>query len=178
LQAALNHRSLIEQAKAILMASDAVDAATAFERLGMAARSSHRRWWTWPATSSPVSPYPAAAAVSSSSRLHGGRPAGRSRWRDATAAHAPLGSGLPWARYTGRVRRLSKPTASALVTQRAGAAFIKVGRLLAGFPSQPVCIGRQTVCDGVIGGRRNSRDLLHYSSSAQKRHAVAMSVLE
>jgi GAF domain-containing protein len=42
LQAALDHRMLIEQAKGILMATDHVDAATAFERLRAAARSSRR----------------------------------------------------------------------------------------------------------------------------------------
>jgi GAF domain-containing protein len=42
LQAALEHRSLIERAKGILMAKHDVDAATAFERLRSAARSSRR----------------------------------------------------------------------------------------------------------------------------------------
>ena len=42
LQAALEHRSLIERAKGILMARDDIDAATAFERLRSAARSSRR----------------------------------------------------------------------------------------------------------------------------------------
>jgi AmiR/NasT family two-component response regulator len=42
LQAALEHRGLIERAKGILMARDDIDAATAFERLRSAARSSRR----------------------------------------------------------------------------------------------------------------------------------------
>jgi len=42
LQAALEHRGLIERAKGILMAKDDIDAATAFERLRSAARSSRR----------------------------------------------------------------------------------------------------------------------------------------
>ena len=42
LQAALEHRSLIERAKGILMANDDIDSATAFERLRSAARSSRR----------------------------------------------------------------------------------------------------------------------------------------
>ena len=42
LQVALEHRSLIEQAKGVLMANDDIDAATAFERLRAAARSSRR----------------------------------------------------------------------------------------------------------------------------------------
>jgi AmiR/NasT family two-component response regulator len=42
LQAALEHRGLIERAKGILMARDDVDVATAFERLRSAARSSRR----------------------------------------------------------------------------------------------------------------------------------------
>ena len=42
LQAALEHRSLIERAKGILMARDDIDSATAFERLRSAARSSRR----------------------------------------------------------------------------------------------------------------------------------------
>jgi len=42
LQAALEHRGLIERAKGILMARDDIDAATAFERLRIAARSSRR----------------------------------------------------------------------------------------------------------------------------------------
>jgi GAF domain-containing protein len=42
LQAALEHRGLIERAKGILMAKDDIDAATAFERLRSAARFSRR----------------------------------------------------------------------------------------------------------------------------------------
>jgi GAF domain-containing protein len=42
LQAAMDHRVLIERAKGILMATDDVDAATAFGRLRAAARSSRR----------------------------------------------------------------------------------------------------------------------------------------
>ena len=43
LQAALEHRWLIEQAKGVLMGREQVDAQTAFERLRGAARSSTRR---------------------------------------------------------------------------------------------------------------------------------------
>jgi GAF domain-containing protein len=43
LQTALDHRMLIEQAKGILMAQEGIDAATAFERLRTAARSTRRR---------------------------------------------------------------------------------------------------------------------------------------
>jgi AmiR/NasT family two-component response regulator len=43
LQAALEHRWLIEQAKGVLMGREDLDAQTAFERLRGAARSSTRR---------------------------------------------------------------------------------------------------------------------------------------
>jgi len=43
LQTALDHRMPIEQAKGILMAREGIDAATAFERLRTAARSTRRR---------------------------------------------------------------------------------------------------------------------------------------
>jgi hypothetical protein len=43
LQTALTHRTLIEQAKGILMEREQIDAATAFERLRAAARSSSRK---------------------------------------------------------------------------------------------------------------------------------------
>jgi len=43
LQAALEHRWLIEQAKGVLMGREHLDAQTAFERLRGAARSSTRR---------------------------------------------------------------------------------------------------------------------------------------
>ena len=43
LQAALEHRWLIEQAKGVLMGRERLDAQTAFERLRGAARSSTRR---------------------------------------------------------------------------------------------------------------------------------------
>jgi hypothetical protein len=43
LQTALDHRTLIEQAKGMLMAKEGIDAATAFDRLRTAARSSRRR---------------------------------------------------------------------------------------------------------------------------------------
>jgi GAF domain-containing protein len=43
LQTALDHRTLIEQAKGLLMAKEGIDAATAFERLRTAARSTRRR---------------------------------------------------------------------------------------------------------------------------------------
>jgi len=43
LQAALEHRWLIEQAKGVLMGRERIDAQTAFERLQGAARSSTRR---------------------------------------------------------------------------------------------------------------------------------------
>ena len=43
LQTALDHRMPIEQAKGILMAQEGIDAATAFERLRTAARSTRRR---------------------------------------------------------------------------------------------------------------------------------------
>jgi AmiR/NasT family two-component response regulator len=43
LQTALDHRMLIEQAKGILMAQEGIDAATAFECLRAAARSTRRR---------------------------------------------------------------------------------------------------------------------------------------
>jgi GAF domain-containing protein len=43
LQAALEHRWLIEQAKGVLMGRERLDAQTAFERLRRAARSSTRR---------------------------------------------------------------------------------------------------------------------------------------
>jgi len=50
LQAALEHRWLIEQAKGVLMGREDLDAQAAFERLRGAARSSTAGWLRWPRT--------------------------------------------------------------------------------------------------------------------------------